>query len=404
VSRASTPWDAVVVGAGPAGAATAARLAGAGQRVLLLDRDRFPRAKPCGECVNPAAVQALDDLGVLDRVRAGPHRMVRGWRIHPVQGEGFEGRYPAGREGLAVSRALLDAHLLERAREAGAEFWGGVRVGEPLREAGRVTGVRLREGARSHDVRARLVVGADGLRSVLVRRLELLRRGPRLRKVALTAHVQGIAEPDEQGELHLRTWGCVGLAGVADGVVNAVVVLEGRAAERVAGAREEFFDAAMREHPRTESARRVGEVMATGPFDWPTRSAVVDGALLVGDAAGYYDPFTGQGIYRALRGAELAAAVAGAALDRGDTSAGALAPYERARRRAFLPGERVQKLIEQFVSRPALLAPAASGFRRHPPLADALMAVIGDLAPVSSLLRPRNLRGLVSGAAPRPAG
>jgi flavin-dependent dehydrogenase len=137
-------------------------------------------------------------------------------------------------------------------------------------------------------------------------------------------------------------------------------------------------------------------VLATGPFDWPTRGAVIDGAAVVGDAAGYYDPFTGQGIYRALRGAALLAETADAALRAGDLSSEALAPYEQARRSAFAPGTRLQRLIEVFISRPRLLGAMAERFRRSPELADALVAVVGDLQPVRSLWAPRTLARLLT--------
>jgi flavin-dependent dehydrogenase len=384
-------YDAVVVGGGPAGAATAARLAGAGHAVLLLDRAEFPRRKACGECVNPAGLAALHALGAWDAVEAAGPARLDGWRIRPGSEEGFRGRFPGGVHGIGIEREVLDSVLLDHARRCGVEVRTGQRVADVVREGGRVVGVRV----GTDEIRARLVVGADGLRSVVMRRLGLLRRAPRLRKLALTAHVVGVEGAGRGwGELRALGRGCVGIAEVGGGRWNVTVVVAGDEAHEVAGDPAAFFDDALRRFGFAD-ARRVDDVLATGPFDFPVRRAIADGALLVGDAAGYYDPFTGQGIYRALRGAELAARTAGEALRANDLSAAALAPYERARRRAFGSGERVQHLVEACVSRPALLRVISRRFTRRPALGDAIIRVTGDVRPVRSLFRPGLMAGLL---------
>lgn len=248
--------------------------------------------------------------------------------------------------------------------------------------------------AGGEEIPARVTIGADGLRSIVLRRLGLLARPPRLRKLALTAHVRGLGDMGGCGTVRARGRGCVGIANVGGGLANVTVVVPAEQAHEVGGHADAYFDAALRECGFTD-ARRVDDVLATGPFDCPVRGAVADGAVLVGDAAGYYDPFTGQGIYRALRGAELAAESLGAALRAGDTTAAALAPYERARRRAFGPGERLQRMVEAFVSRPPLLRWAAGRLDRHPRLADAIIHATGDVHPVRSLLRPSLIAQLV---------
>lgn len=387
-----TPWDVVIVGAGPAGAAAAAHLCRAGWRVLLLDRDHFPRAKPCGDCVNPAAVRELATLGVLSRVRAEPHAPLRGWQI-ACSGDAFRARF-SGAEGIAIGRERLDRVLLEHAVETGASVRTGERVVDLERGAGgRVVGVRLAGG---EVVRARLVVGADGLRSVVVRRLGLLARRPRVRKIALTGRVKGIRGLADRGELHVHGGVTIGIAPIGEGMANVTVVLSGEATGGVRAGSDVRYDVAIAEVLSGRGGAREGEVLATGPFDWPVRSAVADGALLVGDAAGYFDPFTGQGIYRALRGAAAAAAAATRALARDDLRAIALLDYERDRRRLFRPGERLQRVIDHFLTRELAFRGAVAILRARPEVADTLVAVTGDLLPVRALWSARTLKRLVA--------
>lgn len=389
-------WDAIVVGGGPAGSASAALLAADGWRVLVVDRARFPRRKPCAECINPAGVAALRRLGVLDRVMEAAPARLDGWRIASDGGPSFLGRFHGGVHGIALPRETLDAILLQHARDVGAEVREGIKVtdlvfdserslstGRLGAEAAHVRGVI----AGGEEIAGPIVIGADGLRSIVLRRLGLLARAPRLRKLALTAHVRGIPDMGGCGTVRARGRGCVGVAEVGGGLANVTVVVPAEQAHEVGGHADAYFDAALRE-VGFGTAERVDEVLATGPFDCPVRGAVADGAVLVGDAAGYYDPFTGQGIYRALRGAELAAQTVGAALRAGDTSAAALMPYERARRRAFGPGERLQHVVEAFVSRPRLLRWAARRLDRRPQVGDAIIHATGDVRPVRSLLRP----------------
>ncbi|MGH7459251.1 MAG: NAD(P)/FAD-dependent oxidoreductase [Longimicrobiaceae bacterium] len=376
-------WDTVVVGAGPAGSAVAARLAVLGHRTLLLERGSFPRRKPCGECLSPAAVDQLQRLGALAGVEALDPAPLDGWRVVAPGGASFTGRFPAGKRGMGVRRSRLDEVLARHAASCGAVLREGVRVTDLLRENGRVLGVRTSTHSGTGAERAPLVIGADGLRSVVLRRLGLVKRPPRLRKVALVAPLKGPAT-STLGELRLFSGGCVGLAPVDGGGWNGVVVAGEELGAEVRGDGDGFFDRTVR-RVAGDGFRRVEPVLATGPFDWPVKGAVADGALLVGDAAGYYDPFTGQGVYRALRGAELAANAAERALGSGDLCARSLASYDRAVRRAFLPGVRVQRLIELVLARPRLFGAIAGRLRARPGLADRLVAVTGDLAPVRTL-------------------
>ncbi|HEX7091136.1 MAG TPA: NAD(P)/FAD-dependent oxidoreductase [Longimicrobiales bacterium] len=403
--------DAIVVGAGPAGSATALLLARAGHHVLLLDRRHFPRAKPCGDCLSPEAARVLDRLGLLADVQAARPARLAGWRIVAPAGHAFEAAFAAFANGdprletaIAIRREALDTVLLAGARRAGAVVRTGLHVTDLLRDArGNVAGILARdEDGASLRLHARLVIGADGLRSVVARRLGLVRRGPRLRKLSLTAHVRGMAGPGRLGEMHLAAGACAGVAPVEEPegddaasapLANVTLVVDaarfGREAARDPLA---LFRAMLARFPALAPRLPLLEprlhLLASGPFDWPTRTVVADGAALVGDAAGYFDPFTGQGIYQALAGAELLAEEADLALREGDVSARALRRYA-ARRRRMLRGARIlQHLIDHVIRRPVLADAAIRRLARAPAAAAALIAATGDMLPPGRLLSP----------------
>lgn len=409
--------DVVIVGAGPAGSATARLLAELGHDVILLDRHRFPREKACGDCLSAEATRLLQRIGLLDRVLAVRPAHLRGWRIVAPAGHDFVGTFSdtrpnASSHALSIRRALLDAALVDGAREAGARFVAPVQVTDLLRDGhGRVTGVRVRAvDGEPLTLRARLTIGADGLRSIVARRLDLVGRAPVLRKLSLSVHLSDVADLADIGEMHLTDGACAGLApitgpGEASGGRRAnltLVVDSTRFARDVARDRDAFFGRMIERFPRLAGRVPIddalkGEVLASGPFDRPTRDVVADGAALVGDAAGYYDPFTGQGIYQALAGAEQLAAEADAALRSGDVSARRLRRY--ARRRAALVDEAraLQRVIEFALSRPALADLAIRRMARSPLAAEAIIAATGDLRPARSLLSPRIALDLLLG-------
>jgi flavin-dependent dehydrogenase len=397
--------DVVIVGAGPAGSATALRMASEGVSVLLLDRAAFPRAKPCGDCLSPQATRLLASLGVLPAVDAASPARLAGWRIVSSRAHIFEERFDnlSGHEPLvdcayAMPRARLDAILLDAARAAGAEIRTGVHI--TAVDDGGVAG-KAADGSPFH-AKARLVVGADGLRSVVARRMGVMRNRARLRKVSLTAHVRGADLDCEFGELHLGDGLCAGVAPVTRGdapTFNVTVVASAaRYGREIARKASGFFLMALDSLPRLRGRFRDAvfategpkerALLASGPFDVPTRDVVSHGCALVGDAAGYYDPFTGQGIYQALAGAELLAACALPHLKRARRVVPALHEYAR-RQRSMIRGARVlQRTIEHVTSRPALADFAVRRLSRRPTAGRALLAATGDLVSPWSVFSP----------------
>lgn len=412
--------DAIIVGAGPAGSTTALLLAGAGHHVVLLDRRRFPRAKPCGDCLSAQATLVLDRLGVLPTVEAErPARLV-GWRIISPAGHACSSTFAAcsgdARTGSALSlrRDRLDFAILEGARRAGAEVRTGVHVTDLLRNGdGRVTGVRGRDAHGAPlELRARFVVGADGLRSIVARRLGLLGRPSRLRKVSLTAHLKRVRDVDAFGEMHLAPRACAGLAPVSapddpdERICNLTLVVRAEDhARAIARDPEAFYWTMLGRFPRL--AGRLDDAtfaeptengeprfLASGSFDQPTRDVVAHGAALVGDAAGYFDPLTGQGIHHALTGAEFLAEEADALLRAGDAAANRLRRYGRCLRWRMREAHALQRAIEFVTARPALADLAIRRLGKAPATTAALIAATADITPARSIVAPGVLFGL----------
>ena len=402
----SQPADVIVVGGGPAGAATAWWLARAGVNVVVLDKARFPRPKPCSEYMSPQASRLLEEMGVLADVEGAGAAQLAGMIVRAPNGKMIRGvfagehRWRGHRDrGLALQRTLLDPILLNAARRAGARVIEGARVQDvTVDRAGRVSGVKLiTPDGRDTTMAARLTIGADGLRSVVARRLELTRMSRFPRRIAMVTHYAGIAGIGDLGEMHVERDGYLGLASVGNGLTNVAVVIPAARAGELSAGTEAFLGRWIASRPqlrdRFAMATRAMPVRTTGPFASRSRRSWAPGAALVGDAADFFDPFTGEGIYAALRGGELLAPYAVAALAAtsplGERTA--LEAYDRARRHEFAGKWLVERMIGTAVAFPALLDRAAGVLARRPAMADLLVGVTGDFVPASAVLNPAYL-------------
>lgn len=404
-----TRWDAVVAGAGPAGSVTALLLARAGARVLVLDRARFPRDKPCSEYLTPETTRVLERLGggILAAVEAQAPARLTGMKLVTPDGAEAVGRFRAGpgyappRDyAFALPRTAFDQVLVEAALKAGAELREETAVEDLVWETGAIGGVRTREpAADSRTIRSRIVIGADGLRSVVARRLGYRRSGPP-RRIAYSAHVADVLGVTDVGEMHVGSRGYVGMGPIGNGETTvALVVPASRAAPELT--RPDGFIRALDDFPkirgRFRAERFTRPVLATGPFAQWSRASTADGALLVGDAADFFDPFTGQGIYSALTGGEMAARVVIEALrtGRGPLPASSLEPYRRARRRAFAGKWVLERLIGVGVGWPTLATRVIRRLSRRPELADLLVGATGNFVPAGRVLHPATLLSLI---------
>jgi menaquinone-9 beta-reductase len=391
--------DVLIAGAGPAGSATATFLARAGCSVLAIDRAVFPRDKACSEYMSPETVRILNRLGVVGALESEGAVALEGMKITAPLGATAHGKFahaghrPFRSTGLSVSRRILDHHLVEAARSAGAAVVEQARVEELLYDGGVVAGAVVRvRGGQQRAIRARLTIGADGLRSIVARRMGQRRHG-RPRRVAFVAHLAGVQSMSRSAELHFGEAGYIGLNPIGQDRTNVSIVV---AAERAAPARgrvEQFFWDALGEFPavrdRIEPDSMVRQIMATGPFAAWSGRVIAPGALLVGDAADFFDPFSGDGIHAALRGAELVSETVVPALSRpGPLTVDRLMEYRRMRRRVFAGKWMVERIIGLALGFPRIFERGVARIGRRDGMAHTLIGVAGGFVPASEVLNP----------------
>jgi geranylgeranyl reductase family protein len=371
--------DVLVVGAGPAGSAIAAALADAGRDVVLVEAHRHPRPKACAEYASPRISDELAWLGVAQAAWRpfavpldGMHVIRDEHRVLITYRDRSGPRTAWGLDRLRFDAALADHAVARGARLLDRTSLVGLRPGEAT----------LRSGDGPLTIRHRWLVGADGARSRVARQLGVERPVRAPRRLGLVAHYEGVPELVSHGEMHVGRRGYIGLAPTPDGQLNVGMALP---LDDVASATTRF-DAAIAALPavaaRLAGRRRLTAIRGVGPIGHRVAAAAGPGWLLIGDAAGFVDPFTGEGIYRALRSARAAAA----ALAAGDE--GAVERYRAARRAAFSAKDGLTWLVQGLLAAPPLLGYALRRLERRPAAAAVLGAALGDCRPASTALAP----------------
>jgi flavin-dependent dehydrogenase len=394
--RLTADADAVVVGGGPAGALTSALLARRGRRVVLVERSPDYRWRACGVFASPASVAVLRTVGLGDDVIDRVARKIPAMRVETPARTAFRLTYgDADRmeePAVGFDRSRLDPALLELARAAGVE----VRLGEAA--------TAVEQGLVSTTggiIRARFIVGADGLRSVVARAFGAALPARLAPRVGLTFHVADPRPEDpHDARMILFDGGYVGLAPVPAGRVNVGIVLGGAWLARLRGEGAEATVRTVLEGiPRAPddpvdwpAAERCDPIEGAAPLGVRAARRAGEGWLLVGDAAGFLDPFTGEGLHRALVSAKLAAAAVDRALD-GD--AAALPGYEQAMAARFRSKDALSLLVQEFLARPELFDYVARRLAARDRVRETMGLVMGDLLPASRALDPRYVAALL---------
>ncbi|MDQ4000333.1 MAG: NAD(P)/FAD-dependent oxidoreductase [Actinomycetota bacterium] len=402
--------DLIVVGAGPGGSATAYHAARTGLSVLLLDRQEFPRDKPCGDGLMPHAAEEISLMGLGDWLDEPHHGKFSGFSIY-TQTAFLRQKVPPtlhGPHGYVAPRRETDSRLLMRAREAGAEFRGGVRATRLLRTpAGNVTGVEATSNGETLFYEAPVVVAADGVGGFAGEGMKA-----RQNAVARRQYFENVSGPNKE-DLHVfitkdmnehgAGYGWVFYFG--DGRANVGAGVSTKTLERTGRNLKDFFDRFLEE---PELTYWLKDAEPEGPArSWSLKMGMwgakrhAQGLMTVGDAASMIHPISGEGVGYAIECGRLAAAWAHEARAKGDYSAATLSGYERQlrrkRAREHLSGYALTNLVPNL----GMIEPLFKACEKDPDARRTLVEGFTGDAPVYRLLKHpvtlgRALRRIVS--------
>ncbi len=340
---ASSALDVIVIGGGPAGAAVATRLAQRGRRVLLLEKEHFPRFH-IGESMLPCSMPLIEQLGALPRLKAA--NFLPKFAAEFVTADGSlkqryafrDGIVPGADSAFEVDRSEFDALLLDNAAERGVDVRQGQQV---VRfDLNLATGVRV--VARASDgsettFEAEMLIDATGQSSLLAGRLGLREMDKDLKNFAVFSHYEGASRysGEEEGDISVVLvpggwWWVIPLRNdrTSVGLVGPSHRLRGQKPD------DAYFDAQIAETPflreRLMNAQRVAPVRSVSDYSYVSRELAGDRFVLVGDAAAFIDPVFSTGVYLGLVGAFRAAEAVDRALTRGRFDRSQFLAYERA--------------------------------------------------------------------------
>jgi len=400
-------YDAIIVGARCAGSPTAMLLAQKGYRVLVVDRSTFPSDILSGHYIHQPGVERLKRWGLLDKIRASncPPLSKMTFDAGAFTLEGLA--TPSGdvRESFAPRRRVLDKILVDAAVEAGAEMRENFIVEEILTEGGRVTGIRgRRAGGASVSEHARIVVGADGVRSLVARRVEA--ETYNVRPTLTCGYYSYWSGVENDGvELYPREGNFIVINQTNDGLSIISVLWPREEFMRVRSDIEGNFMRALDKHApslaarvRSRDARREERFYGTGDIPNFFRKSYGDGWALVGDAGYHKDAITAQGITDSFRQAEMLAD----ALDEGFSErrplSDALADYERRRDEEVMPMYDLTCQMAALALPPAEMRELLFALRGNQTEIDRFLGVVAGTTPIQEFYAPENMRRIIGAA------
>lgn len=312
-------YKIVIAGAGPAGTSAAIRLLQKGFRVVLIEREKFPRHKLCGEFISPECFTHFAELGVLQEMLAAGGERIAETLFYAPDGKNVSVKsewFGAGENALGLSRAEMDFRLMSRAKAVGVEVLEETGVTGLLYEKGKVCGVKTQNGK---EISADLTIDATGRSGVLVKFAERLIKKPaeKINKekhgfVGFKTHLKNASLEHNRCEIYFFRGGYGGLNYVENGTANHCFLIKSEIVKEFAGNAEKIVREVVFQNRR--AARSMRDAVAV--YDWlavaidkfGTKNLTpVEGLVAVGDAGAFIDPFTGSGMLTAFESAALLA-------------------------------------------------------------------------------------------------
>jgi flavin-dependent dehydrogenase len=361
-------YDVAIIGGGPAGSTAATLLAQAGRRVIVFEREKFPRFH-IGESLLPFSMKAFTRMGLHEKfLGAGFMKKYGGEFFSACRDEGIKFYFKDGfrsqiDHSYQVTRADFDKLLLDHASENGAEVCEETAV-ERITFSDEDVDLSIKQGGLSRNVRARYVIDASGRNSVLGSKFGIKKMYEHLQKLSIFAHYAGVAHPE-------------GIDGTLTGLVRGIdrwfwiipltskrtsigVVLDSETFKCSKQTPEDFLEHALAEQPviakRMTKAERVSEVHIAADFSYRSTKLFGDRWLLAGDAAGFIDPIFSSGVFLAVFSGELCADLLNEVLDYPRRARKLFPRYERKVNRAmdvylrFVDAWYTKEFIEVFSS------------------------------------------------------
>jgi len=387
--------DVIVIGGGPAGCAAAIGLSRLGYRVVLCDQAKFPRDKVCGEFISPAADPILSRLGVLDRIEALKPKRLKGVAISSYGGKELLVDYPklpgmqSKPTSLSVPRYELDSLLVEEAKRAGTVVQEQCKVTDFLFENGCVAGVKGWDANKtSFTIRSPLVIDAGGRNSLSLKKFKLKQKPAGKVKIAFAAHWQGAEIYDDYCFMHVSDSGYTGISSIGKDKANVVLVVNHNLMNGEKS--HEFYINMLMKNPLRrkilQGAHCIESVRGVESLAFSSKPPPCGGLLIVGDAMGFIDPFTGEGIYLSLRSSEIAVEVAEKALRSNELSRDFLKGYEIRRRHEFDKKFLLSRILQKFIYNQFFCDQVVKKLKADRELAETLVGVIGDLIPADNVV------------------